>query len=495
MTLQRNSNHIYEIMNREDEILRILYQHNPWWIQKPISTSKLKPFKRQDYYKILDRLKHKEILSLIGPRQVGKTTLLYQLIDNLLSREEPRKIFFLSLDDPYIPITIKTLARIFDIYSANILKEPLSDIKDRIHIFLDEIQVVENWEIILKRWYDLGYKIKFVVTGSSSTSIRDGSSEALVGRIHPQIVFPMKFLEYVRFNEPEIAEMVRSKSKSMREALKLALTNNDSGQFFSVAYEEFKALLPYKDRILVLLNEYFIKGGYPEIANTSNTVDAARYLANYLHLTIYKDILRTKKVRDPVALENLFAILSKGSSQIINRVNLAQNLGLKRDTMNTYIYLLKAAFLISEAEFFSDSRVKRARREKKIFVNDIGIRNMSASLFDEQTLANNTEMGRIVETVIGDHTLRLRFNLDAIPFPRLFYWKETYEVDFVINPFNKTLPIEVKYRENVEDSDLLSIKKFKQKFKPPLSLVITKEHLVRSDSTVLIPAWLYLMIC
>jgi uncharacterized protein len=479
----------------ENEVLRILHQHNPWWIHKPIPAIKLKPFKRRDYYKILDRLSDNKILGLMGPRQVGKTTLIFQLIEKLLSEVEPTYICFVSLDDPYLDITLKSLGNIFDLYAINILKQPLNELDNRVYIFLDEIQGVKNCETILKRWYDLGYRMKFVVTGSSSINITEGASEALVGRIQPQVVFPMKFLEYIRFKEESIAELVQSNNKNMREALKVSLTQNTPEEFYRVVEEQFKALLPYRDRILIHLNYYFIKGGYPEISSTDDMITAGQYLRNYLHLTLYKDIIRTNKVRDPVALENLFAILSKESSNRINVMKLAPQLGLERKTMNTYIYLLKMAFLISEAEFYSPSRVKRARREKKIFINDVGIRNVSASVFDDNVLTYDTEMGKIVETVVADHTRRLRFNLEAIPFPSLFYWSERYEVDFVIDPLGRTIPIEVKYREKVEESDLKGLKSFNEKFKPSISLVITKDQLFKRDLIVFMPVWLYLLIC
>ena len=85
---------------------------------------------------------------------------------------------------------------------------------------------MKNWEAMLKRFFDLGYNLKFVVTGSSSVSILDGASEALVGRIHPQMVFPMKFIEYLRFKEDKMAEEIQVENRKIREALRFALKNN-----------------------------------------------------------------------------------------------------------------------------------------------------------------------------------------------------------------------------------------------------------------------------
>src|SRR5215469_4503436 len=85
--------------------------------------------------------------------------------------------------------------------------------------------------------------------------------------------------------------------------------------------------------------------------------------------------------------------------------------------------------------------------------------------------------------------------LDAIPFPSLFYWSERYEVDFVIDPLGRTISIEVKYRERVEESDLKGLKSFNEKFKPSISLVITKDQLFKRDLIVFMPVWLHLLIC
>jgi len=80
----------------DTEILRILYSHNPWWANRPIPKSKLKDFKRRDYYKIIQQLDRDTILAMIGARRVGKTTLLYQLIEELLERTDSKNILFLN---------------------------------------------------------------------------------------------------------------------------------------------------------------------------------------------------------------------------------------------------------------------------------------------------------------------------------------------------------------------------------------------------------------
>lgn len=124
------------------------------------------------------------------------------------------------------------------------------------------------------------------------------------------------------------------------------------------------------------------------------------------------------------------------------------------------------------------------------------MRNLYANALDEQLFAK--EIGEVVENVIANHTGRLLFNLEGIKNKKLYYWKESgqgIEVDLVINPFSVTLPIEVKYQKNVNNSDLAGLIRFNKKFSSEVALVITKDDLDIKGSTVKIPAWLYLLMC
>ncbi len=480
----------------DTEILKILYSHNPWWSNRPIPASKLKDFKRRDYYKIIQQLESDVILAMIGARRVGKTTLLYQLIEELLDRINSKNILFVNLDDPYLRISLENLDKIFTVYSTNILKKSFESSNETIYIILDEIQSLKNWQNALKRWFDLGYKIKFIVTGSSSTGILEGSSESLVGRIKHQIVLPMKFLEYMRFKEQnDLEQLVDSANRRLRESLKNSVVQRNPSIFFDELDNSSKLLLPHESELHVYLQEYLIKGGYPQNVAIDDLVVCGDNLKQYLQLTLYKDIMKISQVREPKALEYLFLIIAKESSQIFNRTNVSQTLGVKRSTtLNTYINLLKTAYLVSEAEYYSKGAIKRARKETKAYVNDVGIRNVSASVFDEQVLVNGTELGKIVETVTADHTKRLKFNLEHLNAD-IFYWSDGHEVDLVIELFQVPLPIEVKYRDNVNSNDLKGLKKFKERFDPPVMIVITKNQLELHEEKVYVPLWLYLLMC
>ncbi|RLG71578.1 MAG: hypothetical protein DRO11_04170 [Methanobacteriota archaeon] len=422
---------------------------------------------------------------------------MYQLVEHVIEEFGPERAMYIPLDDPYMRITSESLKRVFDLYMKYVLKKPVSELKKPVYIFLDEVQYLRGWELVLKRWFDLGYKVKFYVSGSSSVNILTGGADALIGRLTPKIILPMKFLETMRLQlgEKDFEQRFNHVNWRLREALQKAVQKNNARLLYSSLKENANLLAGEIDQVILLLQQYLVKGGYPEVVLTQDLLRASETLRDYLHLTIYKDIVKTFKVRDPVAFEDLMTLLAKETSQRLNYSELANTLGLKRDTLKLFLYYLKTAFLISESQYYSGSRVKRVRRERKFYVNDPGIRNVALGFVNEYLLRNPAELGKVVESVVADHCRRLKFNLEPFPEVSTFYWRsQGYEVDIVTEFYQKPLPIEVKYRDTVDERDLRGLKEFVERHSPPLSIVVTKEKLDLSGDTVFIPLWLFLLI-
>ena len=480
----------------DEEMLRILHAYNPWWMQKSIPQSRSKPFKRQEYEKISKKIHAETITALVGARRVGKTTIIYQMIEQLLKTTRPQNILLAFLDDPHFEMSLKTLEKMFSVYATSVLKEELGSASERVYIILDEIQALEDWQSILKNWFDMGYNIKFIITGSSSRKIFDGSSESLVGRINYNVIHPLKFSEYVRFKDQAFGNTIHDISKKISKAFKTAISANDH----AIIYDELKhaktALIAYEPKIRIFLEEYMIKGGYPENVLNDDMYQCADNLKTHIQLSMYKDVIDLSGARDPSALKSLFVMIARESSAIFSRTNVASTLGINRSvTLNHYMRMLNASYLISESAFYSKSAPKSARKETKAYINDIGIRNAAASTFDSMILSDSAELGRIAETIAADHTRRIVSDITGGTIQDIFYWHERYEVDIVAEMPQSTLPIEVKYRENVTLSELKGIQKFKKKFNPSMSIVVTKNQLDMQNGIIFIPFWMYLMMC
>jgi len=487
-----------ELERDETEILRVLHVHNPWWESGKVPSSKALPFKRRDFHKLLKELEKPQTTAIVGARRVGKTILMYQLIDHIVSNFGHEKAMYLSLDDPYLNIDVKLLGRVFDLYSKYILKQPFSDITECVYIFLDEIQTLDGWELVLKRWFDLGYKIKFFVSGSSSVNILSGGAESLVGRMRLQTVFPMKFLETICFHmkDEDFERRFDHVNWKLREALKVAIEKDDAGVLYSALRENANSLTGDMDHIMLFLQDYLLKGGYPEVVKIDDLDEAAENLKTYLNLTIYKDIVKTFKIRDPAAFEELIAVLARECCQRLNYSELARVLELKRHTLRSYIYFLKTTFLISESEYYSKSRAKRIRREKKVYINDAGVRNVAVGALSDYLLSSTAELGKVVEAVVADHCMRLMRDLEPASEKQLFYWKNKgHETDIVVELLRKPVPIEVKYRNSIDRKDLKGLLEFSKKHETPLQVVITRDKLDMNGNIVFIPLWLFLLMC
>ena len=188
-------------MNKLD-FERLLKPYNPWWeIEKRDSWHfELPKFNRPIVSEIIDDLDFiPQIISITGPRRVGKTTALYQSILKLIAEKSinPDYITYFSFDDPEVFSSEETQRIVFE----ELIKFCTNKLKDEniFYLFLDEIQRLPKWELYLKKYYDLKSPIRFIISGSASSPIFRSSQETLLGRIKDRHLLPFSFKEYCLF--------------------------------------------------------------------------------------------------------------------------------------------------------------------------------------------------------------------------------------------------------------------------------------------------------
>ncbi len=186
----------------EDQIIRkTLEFYNPWWKNKNSSLN-APLFRRFVYDGVFTSVTSlRQIVSITGPRRVGKTTIIKQLISDLIVIENvsPLNLVYLSMDDPYIfskrgdPIFFDKIISIYEkYYLLKKIKNGDTQFhdKEKVYFLIDEIHKFFNWELFLKKYYDKGYNIKFIISGSVSSSIVSKSKESLAGRIKNFKIYP-----------------------------------------------------------------------------------------------------------------------------------------------------------------------------------------------------------------------------------------------------------------------------------------------------------------
>ena len=178
----------------EEQVLKILNAYNPWWKNSQIPSDYLREMKRTAFYeaeRIVMNESVRRFIILSGARRVGKTTILYQLIQKLIQQEvDEKNIIYLSLDNPILKFG--TLDKIMEIYINNIATV------GPVYIFLDEIQYATDWNNWLKVFYDQNKNWNIVATGSASPLINKGITESGVGRWITITVPTLSFYEYCK---------------------------------------------------------------------------------------------------------------------------------------------------------------------------------------------------------------------------------------------------------------------------------------------------------
>ena len=364
----------------------IYYQLNPWWEGTPPDAG----IRRETYLRpLLDNRDRRQVEILLGSRRVGKTTILRQLIAELLtSGVATHNICFLALDHPALsgaPISthLKAFRSLFD--------HPRDR---RLYLFLDEVQDSPDWEVELKALYD-SEQLKLYCTGSTSALLaRQG--EKLAGRQITTTIFPLSFPEFIDFRgpRPKMAEDYR--------------------------YER-------------LVQEYLVTGGYPEEVLSPNPA----YLPNLLEDILARDLMRLFPVKKPALLKDLVRLVaaSVGGRTSFNR--LSSLLGISLDTAKEYVGYLEATYLAASMGKWTTSHSERVYSQKKLYLWDMGIKTVCTGPGDEGARAENTVYLEL-----------LRHGIETG-----YFAESEREVDFVIGPATAPLPIEVKMLDSLDPKD------------------------------------------
>lgn len=484
----------------DDELFEALQAQNPWWAGGGVPREMLHVFKRTDYAEMLRRLDDLDyshhVHALVGARRVGKTTVLYQLVDELVSRSDPKRVMFATLDDEALFPGSDNLRRLISLYSRRVLREPPARRPEqRTYVILDEIQAAEGWQAALKNVVDRRGPTTIVVSGSSSADLF-GASRPLIGRLRHQTMMPMSFSEYAAFRNRAYAPAFRKAGSGMRGALATSVTDGNAGPFHECVDKSLLELALAKGDILMDLSEYMAYGGCPGIVATADHDSKREQQRTHLRLSIYQDIVKGGGVRSPRVLEPLFAMLARRSPRMINKERIGKSLGINKITLDAYLEFLRAAYLVSYSDPYAPIR---SRAERKVYVNDAGMRNTASSRAYIDSLSDSAETGLLAESIAGDHTRRLWGALDTAAMPEMpRYWRSGRgdEVDMVIDLHNRPVPIEVKYRRQVEASDLRGLSRFADRFGAGVALALTQDSARIVDGRIVcVPLWLYLSMC
>ncbi len=390
-----------------DELLILL---NEWWRTGRVGGDRVKPYRRKCFSNLKDLMRYRQITIIVGLRRVGKSTLMFQLIDDLLKENvDPRRILYFSFDVKIEDIT--------DILSSFQKIVKIDWRSENVFVFLDEIQKLKDWSSKIKIIYDNFPKIKFIVSGSASLQLISEAVTDLAGRYFLEEVKPLSLEEYYELKYNRRIDV----------------------------YEL------YKGEIELELNNYF-KKPYPEIVNWEED----RRIFEYIRENILAKILRidlpdTFKNVNSKLLENLLEIFYGEPGMILNLDSLSKSLRIHKKTLEWHIFLLEFAKLITIIKNFRASILSESRKLRKIYPYDVSL------VFPFNP---NIEESRVVECAVAS-----KINTQN-------YWREGgREVDFIIRN-RRIIPVEVKYKKTLDKNDIKNLVYFIEKFKVDFGVII-----------------------
>lgn len=437
-------------------------RQNPLWSGKGIDVPETK---REIFHRINKFMDYSQILAITGLRRVGKTTLMMQMINELLKSDiNERNIMYVSFDHRIMQ-TSKSFEDIIEYFLTAKAEN------GKKYLFLDEIQKVDGWKDIVKIYYDIG-EIKFIISGSASLQIKK-AKESLSGRIIDFYVPPVSFSEYLNFIDKNF------------QTKKLV---------FPFKFDEIKKI--YDENILKKENiekhfiDYLFKGAFPELIKIDDEDFITTYINNsVVEKIVYQDIPEVFKIKREDLLYGLIEYTAKETGKIFNIESISKTLNADRNTITKYLFYLRNGFLVNIAYNYSKSLSKEMRKNKKIYVIHPSIA-IAISGYKRDILKADEIAGYYVESLCTTY-LSIK---EKVAF---FRDSQKHEVDIIVAKKDKLIPVEVKYRKYIRNEDVENLKFFIEKFKSDEGIVITKNVLKKEEyenfSITYIPIWLFLI--
>jgi len=348
---------------------------------------------------------YKQVLILLGSRQVGKTTLV-------------KKIF---PDGDYFLVDNEPIKKILETYDIETYKTLIN--KNSKEIIIDEIHLLSNPGRAIKIIYDQLEEIRIIITGSSSFHIKNKTGESLAGRKIDYNIYPLTFSEYLTqkgiekdLNFNIIEKIINDKEYNPKDKL-------------------------YKFDIKSILNSVLIYGQYPHSIKNPND---EKYLLNFVDSLIFKDILELSLIENKKLAKDLLKLLAFQIGNLINYSELAVSLKADQRTIKRYIEIFEQSFIIYRLYPYSKSKRDEIIKSAKIFFYDNGVRN--ALIGDFSDLNSRIDKGALFENfIVGELIKQHSYSEKNFKF---YYWrtKQGSEIDVVLEKGSELIGVEVKYR-------------------------------------------------
>ncbi|OGH18784.1 MAG: hypothetical protein A2770_04725 [Candidatus Levybacteria bacterium RIFCSPHIGHO2_01_FULL_38_12] len=346
---------------------------------------------------LLEQSENSNVSAVVGVRRSGKSTILKQVIYQLITRKgvNPNNTLLVNLEDPRL-IELLENTNLLNLIFAFKNK---ADLRSKMYVVFDEIQNIPGWESIIRTLHDQEPNLKIYLTGSSAQLLGKELGTKLTGRYLTTEVFPLSFQEYKRFTKKDLKSFVQS-------------------------------------------------GGFPDPVLTSNQSIQEQLLKDYYESILLRDITARYGIRDDFKLRRLSAQLFASVANQASSYRLSKDLEVSPDTILQYFNYIEDAYLGFFVPKFSQSVRKQNYNPKKFYSIDNGLQSaISFRVLDD--------LGKLFENTVY---LALRRAFDQIYYWQEdkeidFVVKEKEQISYLVNA---SVSIKLESTRNREVESLMS---------------------------------------
>ena len=339
------------------------------------------------FYKLKDIVRPRKVIVIYGPRQVGKTTLVENYIEDI---GHSKKILYISGNN----------MQMVHYLSRSYLKDIQKMVAGYDMLIIDEAQKIPNIGNSLKLIVDIIKTVEVIVTGSASFELAGQIGEPLTGRKRTITLYPIAQLELLAINN------------------KFELKNQ--------------------------LDDFLVYGSYPEVITRGNNLtEKIEVLDELISSYLLKDLLELENVKSSLILWDLLKLLAFQIGNEVSHNELANKLGLDRKTVGRYLDLFEKTFVIYRVRGYSGNLRKEITRKSKYYFYDVGIRNAVIGNFNR--LSDRNDVGALWENFIFMERIKKR-HYQGI-YGNEYFWRtwDKKEIDLIEERDGKLYGFEFKW--------------------------------------------------
>ncbi len=380
-------------------------------------------FHRKAKHKILKGFQNGRITIINGARQCGKTTLVRQIA-------QENNIPYITLDDPKKLELARTDTQNF----VEFYKPP---------VVIDEIQYAPELIPYIKQKVDFANtKGMYLLTGSSDFYRNVKITESLAGRMLHYELFNLSAAEINSYDENIIDLMFHDDISQLHDFNEKLKNNNFNGVLKKI-----------------------VSGGFPELQNLDAEIRKIWY-QSYIQSRVLKDVESFFDIHKENKIPDLMTILAANTANLLNINNIAKSIQLDFKTVNKYIELLEAMYLVKRVPVYSKNITKQVVKQRKLHFTDTGLAAYLLNITENKLINRETEfLGNILENYVFTELTKESSYADNKA--RIYHYRDLRkkEVDFILESSdNKIIAVEVKAKSEIKPKDLSGILSFAQNF-------------------------------